>query len=691
MPQIELLTQETIDKIAAGEVIERPSSVVKELVENAIDAKASAVTVEIKEGGISFIRISDNGCGIEKAQIQLAFLRHSTSKIKSVEDLMTVTSLGFRGEALSSIAAVSQVELITKTNSDFTGSRYLIEGSKELSNEEIGAPDGTTFIIRNLFYNTPARKKFLKAPQTEGAYIHELMQRMILSHPDVAFKFIMNNQVKLQSSGNSNIKDIIYHIYGRDITAALLEVSGENELFRVSGFIGKPQISRGNRNYETYYINGRYIRSKVIAKAIEDAYKPFMMQHQYPMTVLYIDIDSTLLDINVHPTKMELRFSNQEAIYKELMTILTNKLLHKDMIPQVPLHEEKAAAEAPAIAPAQIRPEPFEQKRLEKIRQTMPSVHAAQSDTSRTASADVVIASEAMQEKNANTAWNNTLSTANITPHGDSVVKEANAWQSSPKPQAQQALQESHTLQEQQASQAPQASLQEPQALQEPQPLQEQPSTQESSAYESGTYEQQSFLSKEAMVKQKIIGQLFDTYWLVEYDEKLFIVDQHAAHEKILYERFKKQLDEKEFSSQAISPPVVVTLSMHEADTLKKYQEQFIRIGFDIEHFGGAEYSICGVPANLYKINPTDILNEMLSELSNDITERTTPDVILDKIASMSCKAAVKGNNRLSFAEMEALMQELMQLENPYNCPHGRPTIIAMTKYEIEKKFKRII
>ena len=662
MPQIELLSQETIDKIAAGEVIERPSSVVKELVENAIDAKASAVTVEIKEGGISFIRISDNGCGIEKAQIPLAFLRHSTSKIKSVEDLMTVTSLGFRGEALSSIAAVSQVELITKTSSDFTGSRYLIEGSKELSNEEIGAPDGTTFIIRNLFYNTPARKKFLKTPQTEGAYIHELMQRMILSHPDVAFKFIMNNQVKLQSSGNSNIKDIIYHIYGRDITAALLEVSDENELFHVSGFIGKPQISRGNRNYETYYINGRYIRSKVIAKAIEDAYKPFMMQHQYPMTVLYIDIDSTLLDINVHPTKMELRFSNQEAIYKELMTILTNKLLHKDMIPQVPLHEEKAAVEAPAIAAEQIRPEPFEQKRLEKIRQTMPTVHAVPSDTSRTA------ASEAMQEKNTNTAWNGKLSTANITPHGDSVVREANAWQSSPKPQ------------EPQASQA-----------REPQPLQEPPSTQESSAYESGTYEQQSFLSKEAMVKQKIIGQLFDTYWLVEYDEKLFIVDQHAAHEKVLYERFKKQLDDKEFSSQAISPPVVVTLSMHEADTLKKYQEQFTKIGFDIEPFGGAEYSICGVPANLYQINPTDILNEMLGELSNDITERTTPDVILDKIASMSCKAAVKGNNRLSFAEMEALMQELMQLENPYNCPHGRPTIIAMTKYEIEKKFKRII
>lgn len=374
MPQIELLSQETIDKIAAGEVIERPSSVVKELVENAIDAGANMVTVEIKEGGISFIRISDNGCGIDKEQIPMAFLRHSTSKIRTVEDLMTVTSLGFRGEALSSIAAVSQVELITKTTNDFTGSRYQIEGSKEIGLEEIGAPDGTTFLVRNLFYNTPARKKFLKTAQTEGAYIHELMQHMILSHPDVAFKFIMNNQVKLQSSGNANIKDIIYHIYGRDITSALLPVMEETELFKVEGFIGKPQISRGNRAYETYFINGRYIKSNIIAKAIEDAYKPFMMQHQYPMTVLYFTIDASLLDINVHPTKMELRFANQQELYQQFVELITNKLLHKERIPEVPVKDEKkedSTKQEPVIQPEQVMPEPFEKKRLDKLREAI--------------------------------------------------------------------------------------------------------------------------------------------------------------------------------------------------------------------------------------------------------------------------------------------------------------------------------
>lgn len=370
MPQIALLSQETIDKIAAGEVIERPSSVVKELVENAIDAGSSAVTVEIKEGGISFIRISDNGCGIEREQIPLAFLRHSTSKIKSVEDLFTVTSLGFRGEALSSIAAVSQVELITKTNGDFTGSRYLIEGSKEVSLEEIGAPDGTTFIIRNLFYNTPARKKFLKSAQTEGTYIHELMQRMILSHPDVAFKFIMNNQVKLQSSGNGNIKDIIYHLYGRDITKALLPIAHESELFKVSGFIGKPMISRGNRGYELYFVNGRFIRSQILSKAIEDAFKPFLMQHQYPFTVLYFEIDSSLLDVNVHPTKMELRFSNQQELYREVQSILSAALVHRDIIPEVPVDTpKKNEMEVPKIE--KVMPEPFEQKRLEEIRKAV--------------------------------------------------------------------------------------------------------------------------------------------------------------------------------------------------------------------------------------------------------------------------------------------------------------------------------
>lgn len=657
MPQIALLSQETIDKIAAGEVIERPSSVVKELVENAIDAGSSAVTVEIKEGGISFIRISDNGCGIEREQIPLAFLRHSTSKIKSVEDLFTVTSLGFRGEALSSIAAVSQVELITKTNGDFTGSRYLIEGSKEVSLEEIGAPDGTTFIIRNLFYNTPARKKFLKSAQTEGTYIHELMQRMILSHPDVAFKFIMNNQVKLQSSGNGNIKDIIYHLYGRDITKALLPIAHENELFKVSGFIGKPMISRGNRGYELYFVNGRFIRSQILSKAIEDAFKPFLMQHQYPFTVLYFEIDSSLLDVNVHPTKMELRFSNQQELYREVQSILSAALVHRDIIPEVPVDTpKKNEMEVPKIE--KVMPEPFEQKRLEEIRKAVrkDSPYEIKYPVSRPMGTGSV--SSAAQEK--------LLDTIKSMPPEDMMeerIQKEPLPEQSKKETEKELAKEAYVLREEETY----------------------------GAKPEGSYEQGSFLKEEEMAKQKIIGQLFDTYWLVEYNDRLFIVDQHAAHEKVMYEKLKKQFEKKEFTSQAISPPIVITLSMREAEVLERFKEQFTKLGFEIEHFGGAEYSICGVPGNLYRLNTRDVLIEMLDELTDGISERATTDVILDKIASMSCKAAVKGSQRLSLPEMEQLMKDLMKLDNPYNCPHGRPTIIAMSKYEIEKKFKRIV
>lgn len=657
MPQIALLSQETIDKIAAGEVIERPSSVVKELVENAIDAGSSAVTVEIKEGGISFIRISDNGCGIEKEQIPLAFLRHSTSKIKSVEDLFTVTSLGFRGEALSSIAAVSQVELITKTNGDFTGSRYLIEGSKEVSLEEIGAPDGTTFIIRNLFYNTPARKKFLKSAQTEGTYIHELMQRMILSHPDVAFKFIMNNQVKLQSSGNGNIKDIIYHLYGRDITKALLPIAHESELFKVSGFIGKPMISRGNRGYELYFVNGRFIRSQILSKAIEDAFKPFLMQHQYPFTVLYFEIDSSLLDVNVHPTKMELRFSNQQELYREVQSILSASLVHRDIIPEVPVDTpKKNEMEVPKIE--KVMPEPFEQKRLEEIRKAVrkDSPYEIKYPVSRPMGTGPV--SSAAQEK--------LLDTIKSMPPEDMMeerIQKEPLPEQSKKETEKELAKEAYVLREEETY----------------------------GAKPEGSYEQGSFLKEEEMAKQKIIGQLFDTYWLVEYNDRLFIVDQHAAHEKVMYEKLKKQFEKKEFTSQAISPPIVITLSMREAEVLERFKEQFTKLGFEIEHFGGAEYSICGVPGNLYRLNTRDVLIEMLDELTDGISERATTDVILDKIASMSCKAAVKGSQRLSLPEMEQLMKDLMKLDNPYNCPHGRPTIIAMSKYEIEKKFKRIV
>lgn len=612
MPEIALLSQETIDKIAAGEVIERPSSVVKELVENAIDAGANAVTVEIKDGGISFIRITDNGCGIEKEQIPLAFLRHSTSKIKSVEDLLAVSSLGFRGEALSSIAAVAQVELITKPAGALMGMRYVIEGSKEKSVEEIGAPDGTTFLVRNIFYNTPARRKFLKTAQTEGSYISDLMERMALSHPNVAFKFISNNQTRLQTSGNGNIKEIIYHVYGRDIAAALMEIDGGNEEIKIRGFIGKPIVTRGNRNFENYFINGRYIKSKVISKGIEDAYKNFLMQHQYPFTVLYLDMDGKLLDVNVHPAKMELRFQNGEAVYDCLLETVKQALYHKDLIPKVPVTEEKIQKKPAVIQHA---PEPFEKSRLPERPKPVP------------------IQEKPIVERKPETLPKNTEET---------VV-------------AQKIEQTVHQM----------------------------------TLAEDVTYGAE-FLKEDTKAKRKIIGQLFETYWLIEFEDKLFIIDQHAAHEKVLYEKTMATLKTKEFSSQQLSPPTILSLTMQEEEILKKYLNEFEKLGYVVEHFGGREYAVCAVPANLFGVDVRQLFMEMLGDLEK-VSGKMTPDIILSRVASMSCKAAIKGNQQITKEEMEQLFDDLMKLENPYNCPHGRPTIISMSKYEIEKKFKRIV
>lgn len=663
MPKIALLSQDTVDKIAAGEVIERPSSVVKELVENAIDAGASAITVEIKEGGISFIRITDNGCGIEKDQIPLAFLRHSTSKIKSVEDLLTVASLGFRGEALSSVAAIAQVELITKTAAELMGVRYVIEGSIEKSIEDIGAPEGTTFLVRNIFYNTPARRKFLKTAQTEASYISDLMERMALSHPNIAFKFISNNQTKLQTSGNGNIKEIIYHIYGRDIAGALLEVNGGNESLKVYGFIGKPIVTRGNRNFENYFINGRYIKSKLIAKSIEDAYKNFLMQHQYPFTVLYLEMDGALLDVNVHPTKMELRFQNNESVYTCLMNLIRDALYHKDLIPQVPVHEQKVEKK-PVIE--KTTPEPFEKNRIAQIAASI------KKDTPYEKKYEEHYAERKTESANPAASPNDS---GTDLEHKVSFVKRVISEPSPAQPESRRVQEEKN----------PNMNVQ-TQTIQEPIA---QESLHQMTLAEDVNYGAE-FLQKDTRAKRKIIGQLFDTYWLLEFEDNLFIIDQHAAHEKVLYEKTMASLKNKEFSSQQLSPPVVLTLTMQEEEIFKKYLNEFEKLGYSVEHFGGKEYAVCAVPANLFGVDVKQLFLEMLGDLEK-ISGKMTPDIILSKVATMSCKAAIKGNQTITVEEMEQLFDDLMKLENPYNCPHGRPTIISMSKYEIEKKFKRIV
>lgn len=670
MGRIAVLDQKTIDRIAAGEVVERPASVVKELVENAVDAGASQVTVEIREGGIGYIRITDNGSGIEKEDIPLAFLRHSTSKIRSAEDLTGVTSLGFRGEALSSISAVSMVELITKTRTELLGSRCCLEGGVKKSLEETGAPDGTTFIIRNLFYNTPARKKFLKTEMSEAAAVHELMARLALSHPEISFKVLIHNQMKLQTTGNGSLKDVIYHIYGRDIAMRLLPVDRKEGPLHLTGFIGKPEISRGNRNYENYFVNGRYVKSRIIAKGIEDGYKTFMMQHRFPFVCLDIRMDGTMLDVNVHPAKMELRFSRQNLVYDMVQRTVKEALSGKELIPEVTIGKETKE-------PASIQD-----------RKAVVSPQAAVQE--------LVSLMEESDQKPVSPVRD--LDKSSISPEREPEKPLLKPEQEIPEPVKEPdapADQDLACFMAEMKKRVEERHRREQQMLKEDNGYQAEPETARMETAAEAVPEQLSLfdgklLSKEAVVRHEIIGQLFDTYWLVQYGDRLYIIDQHAAHEKVLYERLMKDLRERTFQSQLLSPSIILNLSMQEEQLFMKYRQSFADMGFEIEEFGDRAYAVRAVPSNLPEIARHEILMDLLDSLS-EISSNISSETLLDKMASMSCRAAVKGNHPMTAVEAKALIDELLTLENPYNCPHGRPTIISMTKYELEKKFKRIV
>lgn len=637
MAEINLLDSSTIDKIAAGEVVERPASVVKELVENAIDAGADSITVEIKEGGISFIRVTDNGSGIEKEQVKKAFLRHATSKIKTVEDLLGVSSLGFRGEALSSIAAVAQVELITKTADALTGIRCCIDGGVEKEFEEIGAPNGTTFLIRNLFFNTPPRRKFLKTAATEGGYICDLMEHMAMSKPHVAFQYIQNGQTRFHTSGNGELKEIIYRIYGRATAAELIWIESSCEGVKLSGYLGRPVLNRANRNFENYFVNHRYIKSEVISKAIEEGYRNYLMQHKYPFTVLHFTIDPDLLDVNVHPAKMEVRFLNQMHFYEFVVRSVEQGMQEKELIPDITLTPPEPAQDI--VMTKQKAPEPFETQRSELYKVAEESqYHVEMAENS-----DITAK---MQDNLQNTALGRVIGSlgSRETSQNDKV-------------HASVIKQKDHIF------------------VEKPEQM---------------NFFSDKILSREASVSYHILGQLFDTYWLIAYEDKLLMIDQHAAHEKVKYERLVKQLREKEILSQNLNPPVIVTLSGAEESVLKEYQEQFQALGFEIESFGGNEYAIRSVPVDLYGCKEEEMLLAVLEDLSGH-SVKGAPEIVYEKLASMACKAAVKGNSSMSRPEIEALIQELLELENPYHCPHGRPTMISMSQHEIERKFKRII
>ncbi|RHG51280.1 DNA mismatch repair endonuclease MutL [Ruminococcus sp. AM22-13] len=709
MRKIAVLDQQTIDKIAAGEVVERPSSIVKELVENAIDAGATAVTVEITDGGKKMIRITDNGGGMERDQVPLAFLRHATSKIEKVEDLEHIASLGFRGEALSSIAAVAQVELITKTPSALSGVRYVINGGVQESLEDMGAPEGTTFLVRNLFYNTPARSKFLKSDTTEGNYVSTLMEQLALSHPEISFKYIQNKQVKLHTSGNYNVKDVIYNIYGRDITKALLEVSYENDFMKIEGFVGKPEISRGNRTFENYYINGRFVKNRIIAKGIEDAYKGFLMQHKFPFVSLHIQMEGNDLDVNVHPSKMEVRFARGTEVYDAVYETVHKALTTREMIQTVPFGKEEPVKKLSSVVKPGDVPEPFETRR----RAEMPEYRTQVSNTvNRTSNVSIkgndrtVSAPGTAMDKKQISSYS-TLPRGTITM-AEQAVREQKIYQTKdPFTKAEEKLFEGtindKNIHEKQPD-AMQVNMSQKatvsvnknvvdsnenaetcdESAERVQEVEKEQKPQQLELFE------EKLLAPESRSRHQLIGQIFDTYWLVQFEDRFFIIDQHAAHEKVYYERFVKRFREQTIESQYLSPPLIVSLNLQEEALLETNRKYFEDFGFEIEPFGGKEYCINAVPTNLYGLDEEELFLEMLDNLASE-KDKDPLGIFASRLATMACKAAVKGNHQMSVQEANMLIDELLTLDNPYHCPHGRPTIISMTKTELEKKFKRIV
>lgn len=672
MPHIQVLDQVTIDKIAAGEVIERPSSIVKELVENAIDAGASSVTVEIKDGGIDFIRVTDNGCGIAHDEVRSAFLRHSTSKIRNVEDLLHISSLGFRGEALSSIAAVTRTELITKEEDAEAGTKYVIEGGKEVSLEETGAPNGTTFLVHQLFHNVPARRKFLKTPVTEAGHVQDLLIHLALSHPEVAFLFKNNNQEKLRTSGNGKLKDVIYNVYGRDIAANLLEMDYETGGLRITGYLGKPVITRGNRNFENLFVNGRYVKSAMISKALEDAYKDFTMQHKFPFAVLHFHVDGETIDVNVHPTKMELRFQRQQEVYGAVYEGVHRRLLEPELIQQASVPEPVTE-----VRKKEAKEEKKESPFLLKPRDGGVGTDAGtQTDTANTPERqDEDYFIRKMKERV--TAYHERMSSAEVSDRQGVYRPE----------KQERKIRETVKY----AAEMPEDTGKAPKAAEEAHDaLEKIPEAAREKSRQLDLFEE-NFLKRDVRAQYKLIGQVFDTYWLVQFQDSLYIIDQHATHERVLYERTLKEMSTREFTSQYLSPPIILTLTMQEARLLEENMDRFTSIGFEIEPFGPEEYAVRAVPDNLFGIAKKELLTEMLDDLADGLNTSMTPEMIDEKVASMSCKAAVKGNSRLSSQEVDELIRELLTLDNPYHCPHGRPTIIAMTKRELEKKFKRIV
>lgn len=700
MAEIHILDDATIDKIAAGEVVERPASVVKELVENAFDAGARAVTVEIKDGGIEFIRVTDDGSGIEHDQLRNAFMRHATSKINSVVDLMSLHSMGFRGEALSSIAAVSKIEIVTKTKDDMTGTRLCMEGAKETAFEEVGAPDGTTFMVRNLFFNTPVRRKFLKTAMTEASYITDLLEHMALSRPEISFKYVINGQTKFYTNGDGDLKAIIYRIFGRDISNEMMEFRAVDGDVILEGYLGRPTLNRANRNFENYFVNKRYIKSKIISKAIEEGYQSYMMQHRYPFCVVHITVPTENVDVNVHPAKMEVRFSNQNGIYKLIAENVADFLSRQEMIPDVTPGSDQKIGKKDKKAEKIKAPEPFEKERRlaeEASAQNaalIPNIlkedsgYGSYHGNSRGSSYDYDGVAAEKQNILDEQAQDNK---ASYRPAGHTGAEEKDSFFVDHREKALRPASAEETGQAKQGfiggkilgSPSKETDTKNLGVIKsKDQIIVEKP--------EQLNFFDEKILTREARQEYRIVGQVFDTYWIIEYRDKMLMIDQHAAHEKVKYEQILSKVENNEIFTQILTPPVVISVTPKEAALINSYAQYFKELGFEIEDFGMNAFAIRGVPLDLFGHNMKELFEEVLTQMV-DSPVRGVPQIIREKIASMACKAAVKGNNSLTREEADTLIEQLLELDNPYNCPHGRPTIISMSKYEIEKKFKRIV
>jgi len=641
MSQIHLLDNNTIDKIAAGEVVERPSSVVKELVENAIDAAATIITVEIKNGGLKLIRVTDNGSGIEPDQIRNAFCSHATSKIKDASDLDCLTTLGFRGEALSSIAAVSRTEVTTRVSDNLTGIHVLIEGGREEVFEEVGAPLGTTFLVRDIFYNTLPRLKFLKSETTEGNYIADLMEHLALSMPQISFQFINNGQTKFSTSGRNDLREVIYRIYGKETTENLREIQSfdSSTSMRISGFLGLPKLNRSNRSDEIIFINHRYVKSSLISRAVEEGYKEYLMQHKFPFFVINLEFDPVCVDVNVHPTKQEVRLSNEKLIYDVLVRNIRDSLTVREMLDTVTIEDKSREESVPAVKDISVKkaPELFE---IHRLSGTIPVSAKVLPDTDDETEDDFFV----------DRTQNSSGLTVNVPEKtiADSIEYTPD-----------DAFEQSKKL----AEEYSQLEL----------------------------FDSSDVLTPETRKHYNVLGQLFKTYWLIEYEDTLLIMDQHAAHEKVNFERMMAKINSGEsIDSQIVSPPEILSVSNTEKQVVFDNIDHFEKLGFTIDEFGEKELAIRAVPLDLYDFNPRDMVREIINDLIT-LKKSDTPDSIRYKIASMACKASVKGNSRMSPAEIEVLLDEMLTLDNPYNCPHGRPTIVTMTKQEMEKRFHRIV